>query len=71
MMTNTDASLKAGNNLRRLIQDNYATQEAFALDYNIELRTVSRWINQGIHKVETIQELAAIFKVDFRDFFKD
>ena len=71
MMTNYDASLKAGNYLSCLIQDNYATQGEFALDFGAELRTVSRWINQGIHKVETIQELAAFFEVDFLDFFRN
>ena len=70
-MTNNDASLKAGNNLRCLIQDNYVTQEEFALDFGAELRTVNRWINQGIQKIGLIQQLAAFFEVDFLDFFRD
>ena len=70
-MTNNDASLKAGNNLRCLIQDTYVTQEEFALDFGAELRTVNRWINQGIQKIGLIQQLAAFFEVDFLDFFRD
>ena len=70
-MTNNDASLKAGNYLRCLIQDNYVTQEEFSLDFGAELRTVNRWINQGIHKIDLVQQLAAFFEVDFLDFFKD
>ena len=71
MMTNNDASLKAGKCLRYLIQDNYSTQEEFALEFGVELRTVSRWINQGIQRIDLIQQLAAFFEVDFLDFFKD
>ncbi len=61
----------AGNNLRRLIQANYATQEEFAEDYGVELRTVSRYINAGINKIDAIQELASFFNVDFVEFFKE
>ncbi len=71
MMNDNDLSLKAGNYLRRLIQDHYDTQEEFALDFGAELRTVSRWINQGINALDRIQQLAAFFEVDSHDFLKD
>lgn len=64
-----DASLKAGKCLRYLIQQNYSTQEEFALDIHAELRTVNRWINQGISKVDTIQYLANHFGLTFIEFF--
>ena len=60
---------KAGNTLRRLIQENYATQEDFAYEYGADLRTISRYINNGINKVNIIQELALFFGVAFTDFF--
>lgn len=61
----------AGRTLRRLIQKYYATQQDFADDYGMELRNVSRYINNGINKLDTIQELAQFFKVSYLSFFTD
>lgn len=68
-MSDFVASMRAGKVLRELIRKNYATQEEFALDYGLEIRTVSRYINQGINKVDVVQELADFFSVDFSYFF--
>ena len=68
-MDNMDASTKAGKCLRFLIEQNYATQEEFSLDIHADIRTVNRWINQGISKVDTIQYLANHFGLTFIDFF--
>ncbi len=68
-MKNMSPQQCAGLKLRQLIQANYSTQEEFALDFGLEIRTVNRYINNGINKIDTIQELAAYFKVDFVDFF--
>ncbi len=70
-MTQLPLRQKAGNALRRLIQENYATQEDFAYDYGLDIRSVSRYVNGGISKIDTIQELAEFFKVDYTEFFKD
>ena len=70
-MTQLPLRQKAGNALRRLIQENYATQEDFAYDYGLDIRSVSRYVNSGISKIDTIQELADFFKVDYTEFFKD
>lgn len=69
-MPEMDFSLKAGMVLRRLIQDNYSSQEEFAYDFNTDIRTVSRYVNNGINKVSVIQELAEFFNVDFTEFFR-
>lgn len=61
---------KAGDFLRKLIQQNYSSQEAFAIDFGTDIRTISRYINGGINKVNVIQELAEFFEIDFNDFFK-
>lgn len=61
----------AGRTLRRLIQENYSSQEEFAYDYGADVRTVSRYINEGINKVDTIQELAYFFGISFFDFFTE
>jgi len=69
-MSNFDAAKQAGNVLRHLIQANYSSQEEFAYDFGAEIRTVSRYINQGINKISTIQELADFFGVPFTAFFE-
>ena len=70
-MTETDAAKRAGNFLRKLIQDNYASQEEFACDFGMDLRTANRYINNGINKVNVIQELAVFFDVEFVAFFQE
>ena len=70
-MTNENYPLKAGKVLRKLIEENYNTQEEFALDYGIELRTVSRYINNGINKLDVLQELAFFFNVNIVEFLKN
>ncbi len=67
-MTQYDASRTAGEALRRLIKENYATQQDFADDYHMEIRQVNRYINEGIAKVNTIQALAEFFHVDMMEF---
>lgn len=60
----------AGEKLRNLILENYPSQEEFAYDYGTDIRTVSRYINNGINKIDAVQELADFFHVDFMEFFK-
>lgn len=69
-MTQLSLRQKAGNALRRLIQENYATQEGFAYDYGLDIRSVSRYVNSGINKIDTIQDLADFFMVDYTEFLK-
>ncbi len=59
----------AGLYLKKLIQENYNSQEDFADDFGTDIRTVSRYVNNGINKLSTIQELADFFEVEFQDFF--
>ena len=61
-----------GNNLRRFLKETHMTQQSFADDYGLELRTVSRWINEEkLTNIMDIQKLADYFGVDFFDFFKE
>ena len=60
---------KAGLYLKKLIQENYSSQEDFADDFGTDIRTVSRYVNNGLNKISTIQELALFFGVSFQDFF--
>ena len=68
-MSELDLALCAGKRLRQLINENYSSQEEFAYDYGLEIRTVSRYINNGINKVNIIQELSEFFCVPFTSFF--
>jgi len=61
----------AGKTLRRLINENYKSQEEFSYDYGLDIRNVSRYINNVINKINAIQSLADFFKVDFMEFFID
>lgn len=70
MMSSFTPQQKAGLVLKRLIQERYSSQEEFALDYGMELRTVSRYVNQGINKISVVQELADFFALEFEDFFR-
>ena len=70
MMSSWTPQQKAGLVLKRLIQERYSSQEEFALDYGMELRTVSRYVNQGINKISVVQELADFFALEFEDFFR-
>jgi len=70
-MEKLSPQMLAGRTLRRLIQENYPSQEEFAYDYGIEIRTVSRYVNNGINKLDAIQELANFFNVSIMDFLKE
>lgn len=61
----------AGKTLRRLIQEYYPSQEEFSYEYGTDIRTVSRYINNGINKIDVIQELADFFDINFLDFFSE
>ena len=69
-MSEQNAVKKAGDFLRKLIQQNYSSQEEFAIDFGTDIRTISRYINGGINKVNVIQELAEFFEIDIKDFFE-
>lgn len=68
-MSDLDFALCAGERLRQLIKENYTSQEEFAYDFGLEIRTVSRYINNGINKINVVQELADFFSVPFTSFF--
>jgi len=60
-----------GANFRRLLKENHMTQQAFADHYGMELRNVSRWINEEkLTNIMDIQALADYFDVPFSEFFK-
>ena len=63
--------LIAGKTLRRLIRENYTSQQEFADEYGMEIRSVNRYINNGINKLDIIQELAQYFNLTVIEFLTD
>ena len=55
---------RAGEHLKELIYINYPSQESFAEAFECDRRTVGRWIKNGIHNLDLIEELASFFKID-------
>lgn len=69
-MRNIDHSMAAGLALKRLIQCNYSSQQAFAEDFGTELRTVSRYVTNGITRMPMIEEIADFFHMDLIDYLR-
>ena len=69
-MAECTMGLCAGLALKYLIKQHYESQQAFADDYYTDLRTISRYINAGINKTSTIQEIADFFEMDFISFLE-
>ena len=77
-MLTTLSSERVGTNLKRLIKESkYGTQDAFAKAYksnyksgerncNVDTRTVRRWVEEGVAKIDTIAKIAEILEVDVR-----
>lgn len=69
-MKNIDYSVAAGAALRYLIKKNYSSQQEFADDFGVELRTVNRYVTAGIGKIVTIQEIADFFGMDLPEYLQ-
>ena len=64
-MLTTLSSKRIGANLKRLIKESrYRTQEAFAIAHNADVRTVRRWIKNGINDIYTVEYVAKTLEVD-------
>lgn len=66
-----NAEKRAGQKLKELIKENDLTQEEFSELFGIDIRTCSRYINEGITKVATLEELATFFNVKITAFFEE
>ena len=70
-MTNLTPQQIAGKNLRKFISAKYKSQEDFAFEYGADIRTINRYINNGINKIDAIQDLSQYLHVSFKDFFEE
>ena len=58
---------KIGENLKRLIKESeYRTQERFAEEAFVDVRTVRRWVKNGIDSISTVAMVADILDVDVK-----
>ncbi len=73
MTQKTYLALRAGQNLKRLLEEKGWSQEyaeeKISSTYN-NGRSIRRWIANGINKIDTIEYIASIFEVDVMEFFK-
>ena len=69
-MKNIDYSIAAGAALKYLIKKHYSSQQEFADDFGVELRTVNRYVTTGIGKIVTIQEIADFFGMDLPEYLQ-
>ena len=59
-----------GSNLKRAIAlSEYKTQEEFAYEYGTDIRNVSRWVNIGLNKIDTAEEIANFLGVNVINLF--
>lgn len=73
MAQNNDLALKAGRNLKRLLEEKGWTQieaEVKITNSDNNGRAIRRYIANGINKLDTIQYIASVFEVDVMEFFK-
>ena len=59
-----------GANLKRAIAlSDFKTQEIFAFEYGTDIRNVSRWVNLGLNKVDTTEEVAEFLGIEALNLF--
>lgn len=73
MTQKIDLALKAGQNLKRLLEEKGWSQEYAEKKISGTFnngRSIRRWIKNGINSISTIVYIASIFEVDVMEFFK-
>ena len=61
----------ADERLKRLIKESkYQTQEEFAFAFGAETRTLSRWLNQGVRNIDTLEQLVDFLSVDILELLQ-
>lgn len=59
-----------GANVKRAISlSPYKTQEEFAYVFGTDIRNVSRWVNQGVKKIDTADEIAGFLEFETVNLF--
>ncbi len=63
-----NSSLKVGNFLKHLLIINKKTQEDFADEIFVDVRTVRRYLKDGINNLEVISRIALYFNMSYIQF---
>ena len=69
-MDKNSPQMIAGNALRKLIKKYYPSQDEFAYDFDIDLRSVSRYVNSGIDQWSKITKIADFFDMTWLEFMQ-
>ena len=59
-----DLGLAAGAKLKCLLKERRLTQEDFAYEFGVDVRTVRRWVGGGVYDLRQIQQIADFFEID-------
>ena len=70
MVHNDEPSVKAGINLKHQIKKAGFTQEEFAHEFHVDVRSLRRWMKCGIKDINTITKIAEFFNVDVKTILK-
>lgn len=58
-------SLSVGEHLKTAIKESvHKTQEQFASAFSADVRTVNRWINEGMRDLDVIENVAEFLGID-------
>ena len=60
-----------GGYLKRKLKNNGITQEEFSDKFCVDVRTVRRWLRDGVHSLDTVVEIACYFEVSVGDVLSD
>ena len=69
-MNNLSFRMVTANALRKLIKKYYPSQEKFAEDYCMDIRNISRYVNNGIGKLDMVEEIANFFHLTWEEFLE-
>lgn len=61
---NQDLGLVAGANLKHLLTERRMTQEDFADEFGVDVRTVRRWVKGNLYDLRQLQQIADFFEID-------
>lgn len=60
-----------GGYLKRQLRSRHMTQECFAEKIGVDVRTVRRWIKDGVHSLDAVVDLACFFGVGVGDVLSE
>ena len=59
-----DLGLVAGAKLKCLLKERGMTQQDFADEFGVDVRTIRRWVKGGMYDLRQLQQIADFFEID-------